>query len=717
MSFSYRFSAHRWVAQPSFVVFFASLISRAESANTPPTPSATNVVTTIEKVTVVGHLDEAREQIVPSLGASSYVFTPESIQTQAAGANASFNQVLLRAPGVAQDSFGQVHVRGEHANLQYRINDIELPEGISGFGQELDARFIDRVELLTGALPAQYGFRTAGVVDIHTQSGALKQGGAVALYGGSYDTIRPSFEYGGGTNKVSYYLTGSYLHTGLGIENPTSLAKPVHDDSDQYRLFGLVSDVIDDSRRISGLFGVSYADFEIPNNPGQSAGLDGAGNPWPLGSFQGDSARLNETQTEQNYYGALAYQQSAGQLDFQVAAFGRYSGTLFRPDPLGDLYFNGVASRVDRSIASGGVEADGKLDLAESHTLRGGATVTRQWSRSQSVTTVFPVDANGAATGLPFALDESGRKNGLLAGAYLQDEWRIGERFTLNFGGRFDWVSAYVDETQLSPRVNLVYAVTDKTKLHLGYARYFTPPPLELVQSGTVQKFDGTSNQAEIKQSGPVRSERSHYFDGGISQEIVKGLEVGVNGFYKLAKEQLDEGQFGQALIFSPFNYREGRIYGSDVNVTYKHGGFGSFLNFAYSVAQGRDIDSGQFQFGQSELDYISRNYVYLDHDQRFTGSGGLSYRWGKTTVFADGLYGSGLRYGFANTGRLPSYFTVNMGAQHDFSVGSGELSARVDLINLLDRVYELRDGSGIGVGAPQYGARFGVYGSVRYAF
>ena len=71
--------------------------------------------------------------------------------------------MLLQAPGVAQDSFGQVHVRGDHANVQYRINGVELPEGLSVFGQALETRFARSISLITGALPAQYGFQTAGV--------------------------------------------------------------------------------------------------------------------------------------------------------------------------------------------------------------------------------------------------------------------------------------------------------------------------------------------------------------------------------------------------------------------------------------------------------------------------------------------------------------------------------------------------------------------------
>ena len=158
---------------------------------------------------------------MPSLGATRYTVGPDRLESQAQGENAPFNQTMLRFPGVAQDSFGQLHVRGEHANLQYRIDDVLIPESIPGFGQVLETRFADNISLITGALPAQFGFRNTGVIDIHTKNGAVFQQGDASVYGGSFDTIMPSLEYGGVAGKLNYYVTASYLHNGIGIENPT----------------------------------------------------------------------------------------------------------------------------------------------------------------------------------------------------------------------------------------------------------------------------------------------------------------------------------------------------------------------------------------------------------------------------------------------------------------------------------------------------------------
>ena len=200
---------------------------------------ATNVAN-LGNVTVVGQLNQARSQILPNLGATAYTHTVAQIQAQSQGDNAPLNEVILRSPGVVQDSAvnGDLHVRGEHANLQYRINGVLLPEGIAGgFGIELDPRFIQSMQLITGSLPAQYGFRTAGVIDIETKTGDFQNGGEVSAYGGSYNTFNPSFEYGDTQGKWDYYINGSFNQNDLGLENPTSSANAIHDHTDQYRAF------------------------------------------------------------------------------------------------------------------------------------------------------------------------------------------------------------------------------------------------------------------------------------------------------------------------------------------------------------------------------------------------------------------------------------------------------------------------------------------------
>src|SRR5213594_538971 len=285
----------------------------AAPASASPSPSPAGTEETERVIVQSQEMDITREAIVPSLGATRYTVGPDRLESQAEGENAPFNQTLLRFPGVAQDSFGQLHVRGEHANLQYRIDDVLLPESIPGFGQVLETRFADNISLITGALPAQFGFRNTGVIDIHTKNGAVFQQGDASVYGGSFDTIMPSLEYGGVAGKANYYVTGSYLHDGIGIENPTRTANPIHDNTDQYRMFGYSSYIIDDTSRFVLLTSGYHGDFDIPNNPGQTPIFT------DMGRSKFNSAALDETQVEQDAYAILAYQKKIDDFNMQAS--------------------------------------------------------------------------------------------------------------------------------------------------------------------------------------------------------------------------------------------------------------------------------------------------------------------------------------------------------------------------------------------------------------
>src|SRR5437868_5418811 len=447
-----------------------------------PAASPASSAATAESVVVTSEeLDVSREQIVPSLGATRYTVGPDRLGQQAQGEDAPFNQTILRFPGVAQDSFGQLHLRGEHANLQYRLDDVLLPEGITGFGQELETRFADNISLITGALPAQFGFRTTGVIDIHSKSGAVFTGGEASVHVGSFDTIAPSVEYGGVTGKLTYYVIGGYLHSGIGIENPTRSSNPIHDDTDQFKGFGYFSYIIDDTSQLTLLLSGNDSNFEIPNNPGQLPAFV------VNGKTMFDSSKLEENQAENSAYAILAYQKKSDNFNMQASVFTRYSGVLFRPDEVGDLFFNGVASRVDRQIYTNGAELDMSYKLNGQNTLRGGLLFTASHATVGTATLVFPTLPDGSqASDMPFRIVDNTSQFGYFYGVYLQDEWKPFEQLTINFGGRFDVADDTLTESQFSPRVSIVYTPWAPTSFHIGYARYFTPPPLENVPQSTI---------------------------------------------------------------------------------------------------------------------------------------------------------------------------------------------------------------------------------------
>ena len=700
-------------------LFDASLAFASGAADAAATPASvpdaeTGTSTTLSTVEVNAALDKSRDQLSPEIGASQYIFDRQAIDQLPLGDSTPLNQVLLQAPGVVQDSYGQLHVRGDHADLQYRINGVIIPESISGFGQALDTRIIERMQFLTGALPAQYGYRTAGIIDITSKPAPDSSGGSIGVTAGSFGTLNPQFSLFGNEDRWSYFVTGNYLESDIGIENPTSSRNAIHDHTNQTKGFSYVSYLLNEDARVSFMFGTTNNRFQIPNNPGQDPAytLDGGDSV--------DSARLDARQREITRFGVLALQGRFGETNYQVSLGQRYTSVDYQPDRLGDLVFNGVAATIERGNRANTIQGDFSTPFGSSHTLRYGFYVSDEHPTSNSSSVVFPADDDGNQTSsTPITIvDNVPHIDARTYGLYIQDQWSLTDKLTMNYGVRADKVDAYVSEGQVSLRLGFVYQLSDATTLHAGYARYFTPPPAELISPTDIALFQGTTNQLPTDVNAETLSERSHYFDLGVSQKLGENLTVGLDAYYRKVHNLLDEGQFGAALIFSPFNYNQGRVQGAELTSNYSNGNFSAYLNVSYNRAKGKEVVTGQYNFEQDELDYIATHWVHLDHDQRLTGSGGVSYDWDGTKLGMDFLHGSGLRADFANTAHLPSYWQLNLSANRDFDVPAiGKTNFRLALINVADEVYQIRDGSGIGVGAPQYGPRRGVYVGVTKEF
>jgi TonB dependent receptor len=686
-------------------------------------------------------LEAVSAAIEPQTGASTYTITNQAIDTMPGGANNTVNDVLLQMPGVTQDALaaGGIHIRNEMQPIAFSIDGIPLPIGLSLFGQGLSPRFASSFTLIDGALPAEYGLETSGIVNVETKNGLFAPGGEVSMYGGSYAKLQPSAEYGGSIDGYNYYVAGDLLSTNHGVEGVTPALTQIHDQSLQEHAFAYLEKIIDGANRITFIGGVFNGSFEIPDNPATPpfpgiSYLNGT----PVSAF--NPAQLDERQTETSRFAVLSYLHSGPEIDFRVSGFTKYSTLDFQHDPtLADIVFNGVAQNASLQSFANGVQLDLSGRIGGGHTLRAGMRVEEERFTSQTQSWVLlqdGVDGSGnptfgstPQTSNPTEIPASVAKTGWTYSAWLQDEWKIRRDLTLNYGARFDEVDQFATGDQLSPRANAVWQATSTTVVHTGYARLFTPPPFQIGPPLNLTQFNDyngtgltTSGYTPSTANAPLNIERGNIVDGGASQEVFKGFKAGVDLYYKFSRDGIDFGQFGAPIITIPFNYGIVANKGVELTTTYVNGAFTYYGNLAIARQRAKGIESGQFNFAPADLVTVDEIGIQTDHSQLLTASAGASYVWHATRFAIDILAGTGARTtqpnGPINGASLPSWEQVNIEISRRIVVpGAGAIKLRFDVINLLDESYLLRSSTSIGAFAPAYGPRRTLYAGLTKEF
>jgi len=410
--------------------------------------------------------------------------------------------------------------------------------------------------------------------------------------------LQPSAEYGGSFDGYNYYVSEDFLSTNHGIDGVTPAVTQIHDQSEQLHAFAYLDKIIDGENRVTAIAGLFNGRFEIPNNPATPTFpgitfLDGI----PVSGF--NPALLDERQNETSQFGVLSYLHSGTEVDFRISAFAKYSTLHFRRDPtLSDIAFNGISQNALLKSFANGIQVDAAGKIAADHTLRSGLFMSGERFTSQTVSAVLvqdgtdefgnPIFGSMPTTSFPSEILASIGKTGWAYSAWLQDEWKVTPDLTVNYGGRFDAVSQFVVGSRLSPRLNSVWQATPTTILHAGYARLFTPPPFQEGPAENLSQlndFNGTglttSGATPSTVNGPLKIERANLFDVGAAQDLFAGLKVGVDLYYKFARNGVDFGQFGAPIITIPFNYRIVANRGVELTTTYQNGPFSYYGNLA----------------------------------------------------------------------------------------------------------------------------------------
>ena len=625
-------------------------------------------------------LDTARARVEPSLGASTYSLTNDAIENRPGGETKDLGAILVQVPGVRRDANGTLVVRGSPGGVQYRLNNVILPDGVADFGETLSARLAARTELITGALPAQYGLSSGGVVNVTTKSGLYAGGGGQAeLYGGSQRTIQPAFEWAGARGGSSLFTSGSYRRSDTGIASPDGSASPDHNRSSEIEGFAFADHVIDADSRVSLILGTSNERNQIP-------ALDLPGGP-------GANSRHGD-QFSANHYAIASFQTGGEKATVQASVFGLVSSEVIRPHEAASVAIDGLSRGLDERRKSAGAQIEAAYDWISDHTLRAGAiaSVDRD-RRDEHRTTAALIERSRAV------------KHRTTASAFLQDEWRLTPQLTANAGIRADHVSGLAGGARLGPRASLTWVTSSGLTAHAGYARYFVAPPV----GDDVGPKDAR-----------LRGETDDYLDVGAEQKL-GDFKIGIDAYWRNARNLIAERRWNFAPIGDSFNYRRARLNGVELLMTYADGPLAAWSNLALASANASEIVSNQSLFNPAQLAYAASHDVRIDQDQRLTGSAGLSYRFGPLLMSGDVLYGSGTRRAsdaVPNGAKLPAHLTIDLAAVYRLKlIENHPLDLRLDITNVFNRRYALSDGTGLAGGAPVWGARRGVFVGVEQGF
>lgn len=653
-----------------------------------------------ETVTVVAPQREAPRP--PTSPSSATQIQREDILSLPRGDTASVNEILALQPGFVFDSLGQLYVRGNHGNVQYQLDGVPLPESVSGlFGQFLSPKLIDNIEVITGGLPAEYGQRLSGLVNLNSRRPPVEGEGQAELLYGSYATVTPSAFYGQRIGSVSYMTGGSFTWTQRGIDppNPTSY---VWDASQQGRVFAKVDVDFNDRDHLTTLIAYSHNQFQIPVDPTQVPGAtapDAYGNP-PAPYFPPNS---QQTEKENDLFGIVSYRHDFDAArSLRVAAVVRYSTASFFGDPtvvLGpsqvpctaDIECRGV-SNLDRNATDLGLVADYLQRIGDQHTFKVGLTFNQLWGRS-----TYQAYAQLAPPALPppyYASTGQGTDSptSTLGGAYVQDRWAIG-KLTLTGGLRVDFQGVTLGGTSstqagVSPRLGAAYAFTPDVVAHAFIGLLWVPPSVLDVTAGARLSPNGVPPDQPIPYD--LKPEKDTYAELGIRARVIPALSLGLTVWGRVSKDQLDDTEVGNTGITTPYNFAQGRAGGIEATVdaviTQKLTAFG---NVSFGTAQGKGISSAQYLFTPDQL--ANQSWQTLDHAQTWTGNVGLAYREGDTLVSTLFAFASGLRTGADNASHVPAWGRVDLTLSHDFRNLPLRPTLAIDVINLFDATYAYR--------------------------
>jgi hypothetical protein len=595
------------------------------------------VGTTAQTVTIEAEPDHAEHDKV-----SSDTDINQTILERQAGAAPSrgIEAIVASAPGFAPDDNGRLHPRGSESQVQYVVDGVPITDNLSAiFSTSLDARTLRTVEVMTGGIPAEFGDKLAGIINVNTRSGleTPTQGG-VTFSGGSFSTGEVGADFSTHTKKFGF-LTNLSASTSQRFLDPPTLEN-FHNFGRSGKGFFRLDYQFDQNNSLRGTFLIGGSNFQVPNR------------------FEQELAGQDQRQRLRDNSVFLTYEHI-----FSPSALGQFS--FFNRYGKAKLVSNAlsipVAAFQDRTLQNtGGIAA---ISLARgTHNIKFGGqfTITPVRENFSFYTTVpfedlvddegnaVPNPVNAFTAANPFVFN--GRRTGRSLSAYVQDQFTPFRNFTIAAGLRYDNYKLVIQEDAFSPRIAVAYFIPrTQTTLRASYNRIFQFPPAENLLLASSSEAAALSPLAVLQgQSGvrPILPDKQNVFEVGALQQLSRFFRLNLAIYQKRITNFGDKDQFFDTGVIFPITISSGRVTGTELRLeSTDMRGFRGFVSYANTRAYGVTPINGGLFLGEAVESLDEPGEIFPnDHDQRTSMQFQLSYTHRRSGFYAifGGRYDSG---------------------------------------------------------------------------
>lgn len=537
----------------------------------------------------------------------------------------SLQDLVNSQPGWLYEGNAVLHPRGSEYQTQIVVDGIPLTDNRSpSFGPEIEADDIQSLSIYTAGIPAEYGRKMGGVIEVNTvQNAEPGMHGEVVLAGGSFDTgsAFAEGEYSTGKNSLGGSASGSMTSHYLNPVVPQNYSNTgsLGDFAGRYERDISANDRLTFSVRHE------LSRYDLPNEQVQQA------------AGQRQTADNFETMGIASYEHAFSphsLTRLAGMLRDNANDFNSNPEStpveVFQHSRFRDGYFKviAIADRA-RNEWKIGIESDNKI-LHE----------------NTSYVITDPTQFDG---GTPLTFSFGAQRPDLEQSAFVEDLLHLGN-WSMNAGLRWDHYQLLVNRQAVEPRFALSrYFSSSNSVLHFSYDRVFQTPSFENILLSSSTAVDSLDPTTFLRR--PVQPSVGDYFEGGLSQAFGGRLKLDANYFRRAVDNYADDDQIDNTTISFPIAFRKAIIYGAEGKLDLPVWGMVSgFLSYSYEVGNAWNPVTGGLFLGDDATAAEARLSGHFpdSQDQRHTARGRLRYQVCPRIWLAGGIqYDTGLPFEF----------------------------------------------------------------------